>query len=77
MKQLMTNRFDVAGMPVFRLARLAFISKFFPFGGMRGGPGLLPLLVLVALHTAGNWFFPLAARHEARLGRLYNRLRRR
>ncbi|HBT96812.1 MAG TPA: hypothetical protein DEB25_03810 [Desulfobulbaceae bacterium] len=77
MKQLMTNRFDLAGMSVFRLARLSALGKFLPLGGMRGGPGLLPLLLLLALHGAGNCFFPFAVRHEARLHRLYNKLRRR
>jgi len=77
MKKLMSNRFDLAGMSVFRLARLAFLGKFLPLGGMRGGPGLLPLFVLMALHGMGNWFFPFAIRHEARLHRLYNKLRRR
>jgi len=77
MKQLMSKRFDLAGMSIFRVARLSLLGKFFPLGGMRGGPGLLPLLVLVALHGVGNWIFRFAARHEARLHRLYNRLRRR
>ena len=77
MKKLMTNRFDLAGMSIFRLARLSLVGKFFPLGGMRGGPGLLPLLVLVVLHSIGNWLFPVVGRHEGRLYRLYNRLRRR
>jgi len=77
MKKLMTNRFDLAGMSIFRLARLAFLGKFVPLGSMRGGPGLLPLFVLMVLHGAGNLFFPFAARHEARLHRLYGKLRRR
>jgi hypothetical protein len=77
MNKLMTNRFDLAGMSIFRLARLSLLGKFFPLGGMRGGPGLLPLFVLVVLHSVGNWFFPFAVRHEARLHGLYNRLRRR
>jgi len=77
MKKLMSNHFDLAGMSIFRLARLSLLGKFLSFGGMRGGPGRLPLFVLMLSHSAGNWLFPFAVRHEERLHRLYNKLRRR
>jgi hypothetical protein len=72
---LMNSRFDLVGMSIFRLARLSLLGKFLPLGGLRGGPGMLPLLTLVALHGAGRWIFSITQRHEARLHRLYLKIR--
>lgn len=63
MKGTLNNRYDIEGLEIIRLARLALWAKFVPMGNFRGGPGARCLLVLMFLHYLGNAAYKVLARH--------------
>ena len=76
MKKLVTAQYDLQGLGILRLARLALLGKYLPLGNLLGGPGARCLAVLVFLHYLGRPFYLLIAHHGHRLQWLRHRLLR-
>jgi len=76
MKKIVTSGYDLQGLGIFRLARLALIGKYLPLGNFLGGPGARCLAVLTFLHYLGYPYYFLLARHGHRLQWLRHYLRR-
>lgn len=76
MKKILTHRYELQGLGILRLARLALLGKYLPLGNLLGGPGARCLAVLSFLHYFGYPFYYLLARHGHRLQGLRHRLRR-
>lgn len=75
MKRIFTARYDLQGLDILRLARLALLGKYLPLGNLLGGPGARCLGVLLFLHYLGYPFYTIITRHGHRLQRLRNRWR--
>lgn len=76
MKRIVTSHYDLQGLGILRLARLALLGKYLPLGNLQGGPGARCLAVLLFLHYFGYPFYLLLARHGHRLQTLRGWLRR-
>lgn len=53
MKNPLNKRYDIEGLEISRLARVALWGKFVPMGNFHGGPGGRCLAVLLLLHYCG------------------------
>ncbi|MBU1567609.1 MAG: hypothetical protein KJ630_18530 [Proteobacteria bacterium] len=67
MKSSLNSRYDIDGLEISRLARVALWSKFVPMGNFHGGPGGRCLAVLILLHYLGYPMYLLLARYGHRL----------
>jgi hypothetical protein len=73
MNSVLNKRYDLQGLEISRLARLALWSKFVPMGNFHGGPGGRCLIVLLTLHSFGYPIYMILARYGHRL-RLLRRI---
>jgi hypothetical protein len=67
MNRTFNKRYDLQGLEISRLARLALWSEIIPLGNFRGGPGGRCLAVLILLHYLGYPMYLLLARYGHRL----------
>ncbi len=67
MKSPLNKRYDLEGLEISRLARLALWRKIVPMGNFRGGPGGKCLAVLMFLHYLGYPLYLALARYGNRL----------
>ena len=67
MNRVLNKRYDLQGLEISRLARLALWSKIVPMGNFHGGPGGRCLIVLTLLHYFGYPVYQLRARYGHRL----------
>ena len=73
MNSVLNKRYDLQGLEISRLARLALWSRFVPMGNFHGGPGSRCLVVLLLLHFFGYPMYMILARYGHRL-RLLRRI---
>ncbi len=72
------ERYDLRGLELARLIKIAFLGKYVPMGNFRGGPGARCLVVLGTLHYLGYPLYLLLARYGHRfqlLRRIAGKLR--
>jgi hypothetical protein len=67
MNSVLNKRYDLQGLEISRLAKLALWSKFVPMGNFHSGPGGRCLTVLILLHYCGYPMYQLLARYGHRL----------
>ena len=67
MSNTLNKRYDIEGLEISRLVRVALWSKIVPMGNFRGGPGGRCLAVLLLLHYLGYPLYLVLARHGHRL----------
>jgi hypothetical protein len=70
MNRAFNKRYDIKGLEILRLLKIALLSKFVPMGNFRGGPGGRCLVVLIFLHYFGYPLYYILIRHGQRLGPL-------
>jgi hypothetical protein len=75
-QRVTSNQYDLGKGEIVRILRIVLCSKIIPLGNLGHGTTLRGLFVLLISHTFGGVLFPLLVRHEDRLHRLYQRLRR-
>ncbi len=63
MKSCINKRYDIEGLEITRLAKIAFWSKLVPLGNFRGGPGGRCLAILIILHYFGYPMYLALARY--------------
>lgn len=67
MSTSLNQKYDLRGLELARLIKIALIGKYVPMGNFRGGPGLRCLAVLGILHYLGYPLYLLLARYGHRL----------
>ncbi len=63
----LSKRYDIKGLEILRLARVAFWGKIVPMGNFHGGPGGRCLASLILLHYFGYPIYLVLARYGHRL----------
>ncbi len=67
MSHVLNKRYDLKGLELLRLVRLALLSKVVPMGNFHGGPGGRCLAVLFLLHYFGYPLYLILAKFGHRL----------
>ncbi len=67
MNSSLNKHYDLKGLEISRLARMALWSKFVPMGNFHSGPGGRCLAVLILLHYLGYPLYLVLARYGHRL----------
>ena len=67
MSTSLNQRYDLRGVELARLIKIALLGKYVPMGNFRGGPGVRCLAVLGTLHYLGYPLYLLLARYGHRL----------
>lgn len=67
MSTSLNERYDLRGLELARLIKIALLGKYVPMGNFRGGPGARCLAVLGTLHYLGYPLYLLLARYGHRL----------
>lgn len=72
MNSSLNKRYDLEGLEISRLTKMAMWGKYVPMGNFHGGPGGRCLVVLIFLHYFGYPLYLVLARY----GHRQNLLRR-
>lgn len=67
MSTVHNERYDLEGIELSRLVKIAIFSKIVPMGNFYGGPGRRCLVVLALLHYFGYPIYRIRARYGHRL----------
>ena len=70
MNKVLKKNYDLQGLEISRLLKMAFISKILPLGNFSTGPGARFLIILSLLHYAGYPIYALLARIGHRINLL-------
>ncbi|MBL8498185.1 hypothetical protein ABF87_04360 [Nitrosomonas sp. JL21] len=67
MSKVLKKNYDLQGLEIFRVVKIALISKILPIGNFATGPGVRFLIILSLLHHFGYPIYLLLARFGQRV----------
>jgi len=76
MRKITNRHYDIGDGEIGRVIRFTLLNKFVPLGYFAGAASLKIVLILFFLHRFSRPVFRLIMHQEARLTRLYMKLRK-